>query len=79
MKKKSTVNSFQDFCYSVADYIDAEYSSSEFDSLNDDEKQTIHTMMLAHYDYDGCVSNVANEIIHYLRTSRSWKESNGIH
>jgi hypothetical protein len=76
MNKESNSNSFQQYAHKVADYIDAEYGGSEFDGLNDDEKQTIYNMMVAHYHYDGCVSNVANEIVHYLRVSRSYIKEN---
>ncbi len=76
MNKESNPNNFNQYAHSVADYIDAEYGESEFDKLNDDEKQTIYNMMVAHYHYDRCVSNVANEIVNYLRTSRSYIKEN---
>jgi hypothetical protein len=76
MNKESNPDSFNSFALSVADYIDAEYGDSEFEGLNEDEKQTIYSMMVAHYHYDGCVSNVANEIVHYLRVSRSYTKEN---
>jgi hypothetical protein len=72
MNQKSNNDNFNLFAHRVADYIDAEYTDSEFEGLNEDEKQTIYNMMVAHYHYDGCVSNVANEIVNYLRTSRSY-------
>lgn len=76
-KKKMNIESnFNSFALKVADYIDAEYGGSEFDGLNEDEKQTIYNMMVAHYHYDSCVSNVANEIVHYLRVSRSYTKEN---
>lgn len=76
MNKESNPNGFQQYAHKVADYIDAEYGGSEFEGLNEDEKQTIYSMMVAHYHYDGCVSNVANEIVHYLRVSRSYIKEN---
>ena len=69
-------SNFNSFALKVADYIDAEYGDSEFVGLNEDEKQTIFNMMVAHYHYDGCVSNVANEIVHYLRISLSYTKEN---
>lgn len=70
-------NSFQQYAHKVADYIDAEYGEeSGLVKLNDDEKQTIYNMMVAHYHYDRCVSNVANAIVNYLRTSRSYIKEN---
>lgn len=69
-------SNFNSFALKVADYIDAEYGDSEFTGLNEDEKQTIYNMMVAHYHYDSCVSNVANEIVHYLRVSRSYTKEN---
>lgn len=76
MNKESNNDNFNLFAHQVADYIDAEYGGSEFDGLNEDEKQTIYNMMVAHYHYDRCVSNVANEIVHYLRISRSYNKEN---
>lgn len=76
MNKESNRNNFNGFAHVVADYIDAEYGESEFEGLNEDEKQTIYNMMVAHYHYDGCVSNVANEIVHYLRMSLSDTKEN---
>lgn len=72
MNKESNSNNFNQYAHRVADYIDAEYGGSEFEGLNEDEKQTIYNMMVAHYHSDRCVNNVANEIIHYLRMSRSY-------
>lgn len=72
MNKESNSDSFHKYALSVADYIDAEYGGSEFDGLNEDEKQTIYNMMVTHYHYDRCVSNVANEIVSYLRISRAY-------
>ena len=69
-------SNFNSFAIKVADYIDAEYTDSEFEKLNEDEKQTIYNMMVAQYHYDGCVSNVSNEIVHYLRFSRSYNKEN---
>ena len=74
--KKTKESNFNSFALKVADYIDAEYGESEFEGLNEDEKQTIYNMMVAHYHYDGCVSNVANEIVHYLRMSLSDTKEN---
>lgn len=76
MNKESNPDSFHSYALSVADYIDAEYSDSEFDELNEDEKQTIYNMMTAHFHYDRCVNNVANKIVHYLRVNRSYKKEN---
>lgn len=76
MNKESNPDSFNSFALSVADYIDAEYGDSEFEGLNEDEKQTIYNMMVAHFHYDRCVNNVANEIVHYLRISRSYNKEN---
>jgi hypothetical protein len=39
MNKESNPDSFNSFALSVADYIDAEYGDSEFEGLNEDEKQ----------------------------------------
>lgn len=68
-------SNFNSFALKVADYIDAEYGDSAAE-LNEYEKQTIYSMMLAHYYDDGCVSNVANEIVHYLRVGRSYTKEN---
>lgn len=76
MNKESNPNGFKQYAHKVADYIDAEYGGSEFDKLNEDEKQTIYNMMVAHYHYDRCVSNVANEIVNYLRVSRAYNKEN---
>lgn len=76
MNKESNRNNFNGFAHVVADYIDAEYGASKFEKLNEDEKQNIYNMMMAHYHYDGCVSNVANKIVHYLRVSRSYTKEN---
>lgn len=78
MKKQSNINSFSDFGRSVADYIDYEYGESEFYNLSSDEKATIYQIVVAHYDHQDSVNNVANDIIHYLRASRSWEQSKGI-
>lgn len=76
MNKQSNSDSFYKYAHNVADYIAAEYNDSEFEGLNEDEKQTIYHMMVAHYHYDRCVSNVANEIVHYLRVSRAYTKEN---
>ncbi len=62
------------FVGAVSEYIDKEYNPDEFLNLTTDEKYTIRTMIEDHYYHDGCVSNVANNIINYLRASRFWSK-----
>ncbi|NDC73091.1 MAG: hypothetical protein EBZ62_06490 [Sphingobacteriia bacterium] len=63
---------FENFALDVADYIEAEYSDNEFDDLNEDERLTIRNMLDAHYHFNDSISNAANYVINYLRTSRNW-------
>jgi len=69
-------SSWGDYVGYVADYIEQEYDPDEFTRLTDDEKWTIRSMIEASYHYDNAASNVATNIIDYLRTNRKWKDKN---
>jgi hypothetical protein len=70
-------DSFKDFMYGVADYIDSEYDGLEKDSpLSDDEKYTIQNIARTHYESGDNISNTAYYIFQYLSMNREWMKEN---
>jgi hypothetical protein len=70
-------DSFKDFMYGVADYIDSEYYGLEKDaSLSDDEKYTIQNIGRTHYESGDNISNTAYYIFQYLTMNRQWIKEN---
>jgi len=68
--------SLKDYLNKIADYIDSEYGNIDGGHLTDDEKHTIKNIVMAHYEMNDNVSNVANAIALYIRESRSWTKDN---
>jgi len=71
---------FTEYVDKVLFYMDNEYTKDTnvglgTDDLSDDEKYTIRSMVYHHYYKNNSPSNTANEIIDYLRNSRSWMEN----
>jgi hypothetical protein len=70
-------DSFKDFMYAVADYIDSEYDSLEKDGpLSGDEKYTIQNIGRTHYESGDNISNTAYYICKYLSINKQWTKEN---